>query len=101
MNDKRIKNKSLKRLKGRIHDKDPISEALQFRRCHVCEGITINENDPVLQCRQCHKHLAPFFYFDDRFSPVHSDVTIRPKYADGEIIPIYGLTVYWGQFGPE
>ena len=76
-----------------------------YRRCHVC-GHLGHAHEPVLECAQCGKVMAPFFYFDVRESPVYTD-KLEPgeelveklaseKEADSfRHQPIWGLTVYW------
>ena len=34
-----------------------------IRRCHVCGTVNEQENHPVERCKDCGKHLAPFFFF--------------------------------------
>ncbi len=69
-----------------------------FRRCHVCGAINMQATKCVEKCADCGKHLAPFFYFDDRFLPTASDFQLRAPLAQGEMRPIHGLTAYWENF---
>jgi hypothetical protein len=66
-----------------------------YRRCHVCGALNETGLSHVERCAACRKPLAQFQYFDDRDTPVVSDAHLRPVYADGECIPIHGLTVHW------
>lgn len=70
-----------------------------FRRCHVCGAVCQKEgHGKIERCNSCNKHFARFQYFDDRFTLIYSDRTIRPLQVTGEWIPIQGLTVYWESF---
>lgn len=69
-----------------------------FRRCHICGEINSRDQHYIEHCEKCGKPFARFHYFDDRYSPVQSDFTLRPPYLAGEYIPIQGLTVYWEAF---
>jgi hypothetical protein len=66
-----------------------------YRRCHVCGYLNVAKTQPVAKCGDCGKSLAPFFYFDDRFTTVPGDGTLRPPRLQGEYNPIQGLTAYW------
>lgn len=70
-----------------------------FRRCHMCGSVCQIEGHKGLDhCQQCGKHFARFQYFDDRFTSIYSDRTLRPLAVAGEWLPIHGLTVYWESF---
>jgi hypothetical protein len=69
-----------------------------FRRCHVCGVTNTEDSHGIDHCMNCGKPFARFQYFDDRLSPVQSDLTLRPPFLAGEYIPIHGLTVYWESF---
>ena len=70
-----------------------------FRRCHMCGAVCQHEDHGNLdRCDTCGKPWAKFRYFDDRFTPVQSDRTLRPPQLNGEWEPINGLTVYWEAF---
>ena len=73
----------------------PVDKPTHYRRCHICGGITEIQEGKVEKCDHCHRSLAPFYYFDDRFTMTFSDVTVRPQLGDGEYAPIQGLTVFW------
>jgi len=68
---------------------------IHFRRCHVCGRTTHRQGVLVKRCDHCHKSLAPFYYFDDRFTATQAEGTLRPKLVEGELRPIQGLTVFW------
>lgn len=65
-----------------------------FRRCHVC-GSTCEALAPIRQCDSCGKPFAPFYYFNDQFSPIVNEGNLRPMELNGEWRPIQGLTAYW------
>ncbi len=70
-----------------------------FRRCHICGAIGQSVGHARLaNCLSCGKPFARFQYFDDRFTSIYSDRTLRPLQMAGEWIPIQGLTVYWESF---
>lgn len=69
-----------------------------YRRCHHCGYLCAQKEAPVDRCAECGKSLAPFFYFDDRFTTVMADGSLRPPRLEGEYNPIQGLTVYWENF---
>ena len=69
-----------------------------YRRCHHCGYLNVKKDVPSTHCSDCHKSLAPFYYFDDRFTIVNGDATLRPPRLEGEYNPIQGLTVYWENF---
>ncbi len=66
-----------------------------YRRCHICGYLNVESAQPVAKCGGCSKSLAPFFYFDDRFTAVLGEGTIRSPRLPGEYNPIQGLTAYW------
>lgn len=70
-----------------------------FRRCHVCGALNhVTDDYHVERCENCAKPIAKFHYFDDRFSPVLSDRTLRPVPLTSEFPPLQGLSVYWEGF---
>lgn len=73
-------------------------ENVYIRRCHVCDHVMEAEERSILECAKCGKHFAPFFYFDDRLSPILGDNTLKAPLLEGEYRPIEGLTVYWQNF---
>ena len=69
-----------------------------YRRCHKCGEVNEAEEGRVGQCHNCETYLAPFYYFDDRFTPVHSDSKVRPEKTLVDYRPILGITAYWDNF---
>lgn len=69
-----------------------------YRRCHICGHTNVQSASPVAHCGSCGKILAPFYYFDDRFTMIQGEDTMRPPQLSGEYGPIQGLTVYWENF---
>jgi hypothetical protein len=65
-----------------------------YRRCHVC-GTFCEAQTLVRRCSRCDKPFAPFYYFDDKFSPVLNASGLRAPDLDGQWRPIQGLTAYW------
>lgn len=75
-----------------------MEKPLHFRRCHLCGSLVKEEQGKVEKCVTCERSLAPFYYFDDRFTAIQGDNTLRPGSIEGEYAPILGLTVYWESF---
>ena len=75
-----------------------MSKPTYFRRCHICGAMNESEHAKVERCDHCNKGLAPFYYFDDRFTAVQGDLSLRPPLLQSEYFPIQGLTVYWESF---
>ncbi len=71
-----------------------MNHVVHMRRCHLCGHVTAQQNR-VERCAVCEKPFAPFYYFDDQFSPIYCDIQERPLYFDGEVRPLQGLTAYW------
>lgn len=65
-----------------------------YRRCHIC-GSTCESKRQVRRCTACGKPFAPFYYFDDQFTPVLYEGGLRPPDLEGQVRPILGLTAYW------
>lgn len=72
-----------------------MTSAWHIRRCHVCGDVTENTTEPVYQCSHCGKHFSPFFYFDEKLSPINADFTLRPLPLPGQFWPVQGLSAYW------
>lgn len=72
-----------------------MSKVTMYRVCHVCLNLTLSDEHPKKKCDHCGKHFIKFFSFDERFVPAMSDKYGRPPFADGEVIPISGLSVVW------
>ncbi len=76
-----------------------MDKPLYFRRCHVCGAVNhIEEEVHIERCDHCAKPISKFHFFDDRFTPIQSDRTLRALPLDGEYVPIQGLSVYWEAF---
>lgn len=70
---------------------------LHIRRCHLCDGVTECESDPVNRCQHCGKSIAPFYFFDDYEVTPLSDVEMRPgdERKTGQRSPLRGFSAYW------
>jgi hypothetical protein len=66
-----------------------------FRRCHVCGSVGNSPKKCVAKCSRCGKPFAPFYYFNDEFTPIVSEGELRPPDLEGQWRPIHGLTAYW------
>jgi hypothetical protein len=53
------------------------------------------EATAVKSCRSCGKPFAPFYYYQDEFSPIALEGGLRPPHIEGQYRPIQGLTAYW------
>ena len=65
-----------------------------FRRCHICGSVCVAPKN-VRRCEDCGKPFAPFYYFNDEYTPVMAEGELRPEPLNGEWRPIHGLTAYW------
>jgi hypothetical protein len=65
-----------------------------FRRCHIC-GKLCESPAQIRRCSDCGKPFAPFYYFNDKFTPVQAEGGLRPPHVEGQWRPIHGLTAYW------
>ena len=72
--------------------------SVHFSRCHHCGHVTKKEGARVEHCDHCSKPIARFYYFNERFTAVLSEHTLRPPKLQNEYTPIYGLTAYWENF---
>jgi hypothetical protein len=70
----------------------PIQRA--YRRCHICGGVCEAPKN-VRRCSQCGKPFAPFYYFNDEYTPILTEGELRPPSLAGQWKPIHGLTAYW------
>lgn len=78
-----------------------MSAKVHVRRCHVCGELAEVEDGLVDHCPHCGKHLATFYYFDEKLAM--SLVTLEEAaktYRSSalplkEYPPLRGLTVYW------
>jgi hypothetical protein len=83
------------------HSSDSENSVLHIRRCHVCGGVTEQEDAAIHKCKHCGKHLAPFYYFDESkleglgemgpYLSVWKEAELDP----GTFNPIWGLSTYW------
>lgn len=65
-----------------------------FRRCHMCNMIC-EAPKQVRKCAHCNKPFAPFYYFNDQFTPVQAEGGLRSPDLEGHWRPLQGLTAYW------
>jgi hypothetical protein len=69
-----------------------------LRRCHVC-GATIEKISRSMgACDQCGKHIAPFYYFDERQIIGFGDivgVSCRLGESNTTYVPLIGFGLYW------
>ena len=65
-----------------------------YRRCHVCDYVC-DAPQNIRRCLGCKKPFAPFYYFNDEFTPVLTEGELRPPELEGQWRPIHGLTAYW------
>ena len=72
--------------------RDP--KVIHYRRCHICGCVTERDAE-IEKCSSCGKPVAPFVYYDDKSTPVPTDIDKRTLFLDGEFRPIIGLTAYW------
>jgi hypothetical protein len=76
-----------------------MEKPIYFRRCHVCATLNhLEDSSYIERCAQCAKPIARFHFFDDRFTPIQSDRTLRTPPLEGEYPPLQGLSVYWETF---
>lgn len=69
-----------------------------LRRCHVCGATIEKQSRSIEQCVHCGKHIAPFYYFDERQIIGFGDVIgekVRPGEADTTYQPLIGFGLYW------
>ena len=73
------------------------TKRLHIRRCHLCHGVTENEDCPVDRCQHCGKPMAPFYFFNEaEVAPLsESELQPTPILRSGERKPIRGFTAYW------
>ena len=68
-----------------------------YRRCHKCDGV-IEANEctkHVTECVFCNFPLAPFCFFDEKYSPVSSENHLRPVLSQEDYNPLQGLSAFW------
>lgn len=78
-----------------------MGQRVHVRRCHVCGALMEKEGALVEQCTDCGKHLAPFYYFNERLAmKLVTEAEASRSYKStalprAEYPPIWGLTAYW------
>ena len=74
-----------------------MKEGNYYRRCHKCDGVieAIKSEEHISLCLHCSFPLAPFCYFDEKFTPVFSENSLRPVLSSEEYMPLYGLSAFW------
>lgn len=74
---------------------------LHVRRCHVCGETVEAEGRLVDACPHCGKHLAAFYYFNERLAMnLMSPEEAGREYKSSALPlkdypPLWGLTAYW------
>jgi hypothetical protein len=71
-----------------------MQSARAFRRCHMC-GHICEALKPLRRCTSCDKAFAPFYYFNDQYTPVQAEGGLRAPDMEGQWRPLQGLTAYW------
>jgi hypothetical protein len=79
-----------------------LGQHIHYRICHHCGEVNESQNNLVMECRECGKHLAPFYYFDESramgLKPAERSIyeeQMRSILPHQEYPPVYGLTAYW------
>ncbi len=65
-----------------------------YRRCHVCGHIS-KDNLEILQCHNCHKHFAKYFFCDDFQQFIKADGTNDIKIGARKSRPLIGISFVW------
>ncbi|MEY4615382.1 MAG: hypothetical protein RJB66_342 [Pseudomonadota bacterium] len=69
-----------------------------LRRCHVCGATIEKESHSIDQCVHCGKHIAPFYYFDERQIIGFGDGVEEHVLVGDEsttYLPLIGVGLYW------
>lgn len=69
-----------------------------LRRCHVCGATIENKDRSMGACKHCGKHIAPFYYFDERQIIGFGDregASCRPGEPATTYLPLVGFGLYW------
>lgn len=69
-----------------------------LRRCHVCGATIEKESRSIDVCTNCGKHIAPFYYFDERQIIGFGDIggiSYRLGESNSTYIPLIGFGLYW------
>ena len=74
-----------------------MKEGNYYRRCHKCDGVieASQYEKNVTDCNHCNFPLAPFCFFDDKFTPVVSENSLRPVWSAEDYNPLFGLSAFW------
>ena len=82
-----------------------MNKLIHFRRCHLCDHVNIAKEKVVKKCQKCHKHLAPYHYFNEKKfhrclqkQPtlfLTRSLTQKEKDQGKEYWPLQGLSAYW------
>ena len=85
-----------------------MNKLLHFRRCHLCNHVNMTKEKVVKKCQKCNKHLAPYYYFDERKlyqilqkksalpnSYVRAFIQKRQGRQNERYPPLQGLSAYW------
>lgn len=70
-----------------------------LRRCHVCGATIERESHEIGACAHCGKHIAPFYYFDERQIIGFGD-GVEQWFRDGDsedhsYRPLAGFGLFW------
>ncbi|MBX3039237.1 MAG: hypothetical protein KF789_00850 [Bdellovibrionaceae bacterium] len=74
---------------------------IHIRRCHQCGGVCESVGQLVTECSHCGKHLAPFYYYNERLAMSlitreEADMEYRSSALPLKEYPaLWGLTAYW------
>lgn len=74
---------------------------VHVRRCHVCGEVNEAKGELVHDCGHCGKHLAPFYYFNEKramnlISQEEADKEYKSSALPLKDYPLlWGLSVYW------
>ena len=74
---------------------------VHIRRCHQCGEVCESQGKLVTECSRCGKHLAPFYYYNERLamsliSAEEAATEYRSPALPLKDYPVlWGLTVYW------
>ncbi len=69
-----------------------------LRRCHVCGATMEKEGRDGGECQHCGKHLAPFYYFDERQIIGFGDrvgISYRLGESKETYVPLIGFGLFW------
>lgn len=78
-----------------------MASKVHVRRCHVCGETAEGVDALVDRCRACGKHLASYYYFDEKLAMnLITEQQAREQYRSSalplkEYPPLMGISVYW------